>query len=59
MFMSHTVSVVLAGYSVPFYFPWQYVLLSVPIVTAVSLTAGWWPARHAACMQVIEAIGYE
>jgi putative ABC transport system permease protein len=58
-FMSHTVSLVLAGYSVPFYFPWQFVLLSVPVVTAVSLAAGWWPARNAARMQVIEAIGYE
>jgi putative ABC transport system permease protein len=59
VFMSHTVSIVLAGYSVPFYFPWEFVLLSVPVVTAVSLVAGWWPARKAACMQVIEAIGYE
>jgi putative ABC transport system permease protein len=59
VFMSHTVSVVLAGYSVPFYFPWEFVLLSVPVVTAVSLAAGWWPARNAARMQVIEAIGYE
>lgn len=59
LFMSHTVSSVLAGYSVPFYFPWEFVLLSVPVVTVVSLVAGWWPARHAACMQVIEAIGYE
>jgi putative ABC transport system permease protein len=59
VFMSHTVSVVLAGYSVPFYFPWEFVFLSVPVVTAVSLAAGWWPARNAACMQVIEAIGYE
>ncbi|HLJ24242.1 MAG TPA: FtsX-like permease family protein [Candidatus Acidoferrales bacterium] len=59
VFMSHTVSIVLAGYSVPFYFPWKFVLLSVPVVTAVSLAAGWWPARHAASMQVIEAIGYE
>jgi len=25
----------------------------------VSLAAGWWPARNAARMQVIEAIGYE
>jgi putative ABC transport system permease protein len=58
-FMSHTVSVVLAGYSVPFHFPWEFVLISVPVVTAVSLAAGWWPAQNAACMQVIEAIGYE
>jgi putative ABC transport system permease protein len=59
LFMSHAVSVVLVGYTVPFYFPWDFVLLSVPVVTAVSLAAGWWPARNAACMQVIEAIGYE
>jgi putative ABC transport system permease protein len=59
VFMSHTVSLVLAGYSVPFLFPWEFVLLSVPVVTVVSLVAGWWPARNAAAMQVIEAIGYE
>jgi putative ABC transport system permease protein len=59
VFMSHTVSIELAGYSVPFYFPWEFVLLSVPVVTVVSLAAGWWPARNAARMQVIEAIGYE
>jgi len=58
-FMSHTVSLVLAGYSVPFYFPWKIVLLSLPVVSAVSLAAGWWPARNAARMEVIEAIGYE
>ena len=59
LFMSHAVSVVLVGYTVPFYFPWEFVLASVPVVTAVSLAAGWWPARNAARMQVIEAIGYE
>jgi putative ABC transport system permease protein len=59
VFMSHTVSVVLAGYSVPFYFPWEFVLLSIPVVVAVSLAAGLWPARKAAHLQVIEAIGYE
>ncbi len=59
VFMSHAVSTVLVGYTVPFYFPWRFVLLSVPVVTAVSLAAGWWPARKAARMQVIEAIGYE
>jgi putative ABC transport system permease protein len=59
VFMSHTVSEVLAGYSVPFFFPWKFVLLSVPVVILVSLAAALWPARNAACMQVIEAIGYE
>jgi putative ABC transport system permease protein len=59
LFMSHAVSVTLVGYTVPFYFPWKFTLLSVPVVVIVSLTAGWWPARKAAHMQVIEAIGYE
>jgi len=58
-FMSHTVSVVLAGYSIPFYFPWTMVLSSLPLVIAVSLIAGWWPAHNAVRMDVIEAIGYE
>ncbi|HEX3372284.1 MAG TPA: FtsX-like permease family protein [Candidatus Acidoferrales bacterium] len=58
-FMSHAVSTALVGYTVPFYFPWKFILLSVPVVVIVSLSAGWWPARQAARMQVIEAIGYE
>jgi len=58
-FMSHTVSTVLAGYEVPFYFPWRLVLESVPAVVAVSLLAAWTPARRAMQMVVIEAIGYE
>jgi putative ABC transport system permease protein len=58
-FMVHTVSMVLAGYSVPFYFPWRMILLSVPIVVVGSLLAAWWPAEHAVNRQVIEAIGYE
>jgi len=58
-FMSHTVSTVLAGYDVPFYFPWVLVLCTLPAVAAVSLLAAWLPARHAMQMSVIEAIGYE
>jgi putative ABC transport system permease protein len=58
-FLSHTVSTVLAGYDVPFYFPWLLVLETFPAVAAVSLLAGWFPARHAMKASVIEAIGYE
>ena len=58
-FMSHTVSTVLAGYDVPFYFPWVLILETFPAVVAVSLLAGWAPARHAMQAPVIEAIGYE
>jgi putative ABC transport system permease protein len=58
-FMSRTVSTVLAGYDVPFYFPWALILETFPAVVAVSLLAGWIPARRAMLVPVIEAIGYE
>ena len=58
-FMSHTVSTILAGYDVPFLFPWKLILEAFPAVVAVSLLAGWVPARHAMQAPVIEAIGYE
>jgi ABC-type antimicrobial peptide transport system permease subunit len=57
--MSHTVSTILAGYDVPYSFPWNLILASLPVVTAVSLLAAWLPARRAMQVQVIEAIGYE
>jgi putative ABC transport system permease protein len=58
-FMSHTVSMVLTGYAVPFYFPWTLICCAFPVVVGASLLAAWLPARHAMRVQVIEAIGYE
>jgi putative ABC transport system permease protein len=58
-FLSRTVSTVLTGYDVPFYFPWLLILETLPAVVAVSLLAGWIPARHAMQSSVVEAIGYE
>jgi putative ABC transport system permease protein len=58
-FMSHTISLVLVGYAVPFDVPWVLILISLPLVIMVSLLAGWWPARHAVTSRIIEAIGYE
>jgi putative ABC transport system permease protein len=58
-FLSRTVSTVLTGYDVPFYFPWRLILETLPAVIGVSLLAGWIPARHAMQASVIEAIGYE
>jgi putative ABC transport system permease protein len=58
-FMSHTISTVLAGYDVPYNFPWKLILESFPVVIAVSLLASWLPARRATQIQVIEAVGYE
>jgi putative ABC transport system permease protein len=59
VFMGHTQSVIAAGYSVPFSFPWSLTLMTLPVVVAASVIAGWWPARRAVRMQVIEAIGGE
>ncbi len=58
-YQSHTVSTVLAGYEIPFSFPWAMVAISFPAVSAVALVAAWIPARHAMQQEVIEAIGYE
>lgn len=58
-FLSRTVSTLLAGYAVPFHFPWQLVLLSVPLAAGVALVAGWWPARGALRRSVVQALGYE
>lgn len=58
-FMVHTVAMVLAGYRIPFFYPWSMILITLPIVIVISLLAGWWPARRAAHSRVIEAIGYE
>jgi putative ABC transport system permease protein len=57
--MVHTVGMALAGYTVPFFYPWLMILVTLPIVMVISLLAGWWPARRAAQVKVIEAIGYE
>jgi putative ABC transport system permease protein len=59
LFMTHTQSIIAEGFTVPFFFPWSLILLTLPIVIAASLAAGWWPARNAVRMQVIEAIGGE
>jgi putative ABC transport system permease protein len=58
-FLSHTVSTVLAGYEIPFYYPWLVVAVSLPIVMVVVLLAAWIPARHAMHWEVGDAIGYE
>ena len=58
-FMVHTVGMALAGYTVPFFYPWKMIVMTLPVVMIISLIAGWWPANRAAQVRVIEAIGYE
>ena len=58
-FMSRTVSMVLAGYTVPFKFPWLWVLWSFPAFIFIALVAAWCPAQRAMSLAVSEAIGYE
>ena len=58
-FMSHTVSMALAGYTVPFRFPWAWVLGAFPAVVFISLAAAWIPARRAMQVHPAEAISYE
>jgi len=59
LFMTRTVSMVLAGYDMPFYFPWTLILVSLPVVVIGSLMAAWWPAQLAVQKPVVEAIAYE
>lgn len=58
-FMVHTVGMTLAGYDVPFQYPWLMVALALPGVLILSIAAAWFPARRAVSVQVAEAIAYE
>ena len=58
-FMVRTVGMSLAGYDVPFQYPWMMVFIALPCVVIISLLAGWFPARHAVLVPVAEAIAYE
>lgn len=59
LFLSRTVSTMLAGYAVPFYFPWRLIVISAPVAAVVALLAGWWPARGALRHSVVRSLGYE
>ena len=58
-YMARTESTVLAGYEVPFSFPWILIAAAIPAVIVVALLAAWIPARGATRVPVIEAIAYE
>ncbi len=51
--------VIIAGFSLPFRFPYTLVLISIPVVIIVALFSAWLPARQAANLDPAEAIEYE
>lgn len=58
-FLVHTASNIIAGVSLPFSFPWELILTSLPIAMVVAIVAAWVPARRAATLRVITALGAE
>jgi len=58
-FLVRTAAVIIGGFTIPFHFPLWLVGIALPISLLISLAAAWWPARKAANLRVIEAIGYE
>ena len=58
-FLVNTAAKVIAGFTLPLIFPVELALLALPIVLLLALVSAWLPARHAARMRVVEAIGYE
>lgn len=58
-FLVHTIAVVIAGFKLPLRFPLPILLFALPVIIIVAITSAWFPARHAARLRVVEAIGYE
>ncbi|MBI1747294.1 MAG: ABC transporter permease [Acidobacteria bacterium] len=59
LFLTRTVAFLLAGWTIPFYFPLAIILGSVPFALLVALGAAWWPAEYAVRLRTVEAISYE
>ncbi|MEP7270782.1 MAG: FtsX-like permease family protein [Acidobacteriota bacterium] len=58
-FLVRTAASMIGGYTIPYRFPFWLILVTLPIVLVIALVAGWWPARRAVRLNVVEAIGYE
>lgn len=58
-FLIKTAARVVAGFDLPFHFPYLLLAASVPSVIIIALLSAWLPARNAARLQVADAIGYE
>jgi|CXWL01.1.fsa_nt_gi putative ABC transport system permease protein len=58
-FLVNTAARIIAGFSLPLIFPMSMVLAAIPIVVLVAIISAWFPARSAARLNIVEAIGYE
>ncbi|MBV9241240.1 MAG: FtsX-like permease family protein, partial [Acidobacteria bacterium] len=58
-FLVKNAAKVAAGFNLPLVLPYAGILWSIPVVVIIAILAGSWPARSAARMNVVEAIGYE
>lgn len=58
-FLVNTAAKVVAGFNIEMQFPYLVALVSVPLVVLVAVISAWLPARRAARLNVVDAIGYE
>lgn len=58
-FLITTAAKVVAGFSLPYYYSYTLLAVSIPTVIVIAVLSAWFPARKAARLQVAEAIGYE
>ncbi len=58
-FLVNTAAKVVAGFNIEMKFPYLVAIISVPLVVIVAVSSAWLPARRAAYMNVVDAIGYE
>jgi putative ABC transport system permease protein len=49
----------ITGYVLPFTVPWTMIGIAVVSALAIGIVASWVPARRAARLNVLEAVGYE
>ncbi|MFN2500456.1 MAG: FtsX-like permease family protein [Pyrinomonadaceae bacterium] len=58
-FLINTAAKIVAGFTLPFTFPYQVMAAAIPLVIIISMISAWLPARIAARLSVVDAIGYE
>lgn len=58
-FLVNTAAKVVAGFDLRIVFPYTVAAVSIPLVVIVAIVSAWIPARRAAHLNVVDAIGYE